>query len=240
MLPIVLWKWGSKFSVDHVHRARNMLARHLHMPHEVVCVTDDPSGIDNDIRTIPLWSDLRHYGRCLVRLKAFHPSMAEVIGPRFAWMDLDMVITDDVTPIFSRTEDFVISGVELRPQPYNGSLVLMTAGCRERVFRTFNYDHLVRERRRLNYGGSDQAWIAIALGPHEATWTTADGVYTYRDYVDGATLSRRHSGRYVDEPCVPTRGALPSGCRIIVMNGRYDPSHQSCRLRSPWIREYWR
>jgi len=238
MLPVVVWKWGKAFRPAHVHAMRNMLARHLKLPHRVVCITDDPAGLDPDIQTIPLWRELRGDGYCTVRLKAFHPSMRELIGPRFAWIDLDCVLVDDVTALFARPEDFVICGVELRPQPYNGSLVLMDAGCRPQVYDSFDRGRLERERAAKRYGGSDQAWIAISLGPDEATWSEADGIFTYRDHVAGDGVPRP----WHQKPLIPpTGGPLPPGARLVLLNGRrFDPLDRSLRERSPWIAEHYR
>ena len=110
-LPIVLWQWGGRFPQHYIDRMKNMLHRHLNLRHEIVLISDRPAPREYAGRFIPLWDDYRVAGKCHVRLKAFHPSMREIIGPRFAWIDLDMIIVDDVTPMFSRTEDFVISGV---------------------------------------------------------------------------------------------------------------------------------
>ena len=67
-LTICCFKWQSpiqyrtKFRAQHVNTLRNMFRRHLHMPHEFVCITDDPAGIDQDIRIVKLWNDLADVG----------------------------------------------------------------------------------------------------------------------------------------------------------------------------------
>jgi hypothetical protein len=145
-----------------------------------------------------------------------------------------------VTPIFARTEDFIISGVARRPNPYNGSLLLMDAGCRPQVFDEWNVKRYETEKKRLGYGGCDQSWIAIVLGPDEATWTHEDGVYTYRDYVMPPRSRRPYNPRRMGHHVRPTYGAMPTGCRIMVMNGpRYDPANPQHYKASPWIRYHW-
>lgn len=204
-----------------------MVARNLNIPHEFVCITDDPRGIDDDIRIIPLWTDLRQEGYCMVRLKAFTDEMREIIGPRFAWIDLDVVITDDITPLFDTDVDFKISGVELRAQPYNGSIVLMNAGARAQVFHEYDRERFLRVKAEKTYGGSDQAWMAVCLGENEQVWNEDDGIYNYRDHIDPA--SPRGTG-----------GPLPDNARVIVFNGRFDPSLPELQAKSPWILEHWR
>lgn len=204
-----------------------MVRRHLHIPHEFVCITNCPEEIDSSIRTIPLWDELFDSDYCLVRLKAFAPEMRDIIGPRFAWLDLDVVIVDDITPIFDCVSDFKISGVELREQPYNGSIVLMNAGARAKVWHEFDFGRFKKAKAEKNYGGTDQAWIAVCLGEFEDVWIQRDGVYNYREHIDPA----RPLGN---------DGALPKNARIVVMNGRFSPEYAACRTKSPWIKEHWR
>jgi hypothetical protein len=231
-LTMVSWYWekdggANKHAPEHVTILRNMVRRHLRLDHEFVCITNRPEKIDPSIRTIPLWEDLLHSGYCTVRLRAFAPEMREIIGPRFAWLDLDVVIVDDITPIFDCASDFKISGVELREQPYNGSIVLMDAGARPQVFSTFDPVRLAAVKAEKNYGGTDQAWIAVCLGEREEIWTKRDGIYNYREHIDPPRP-------------VGNDGALPKNARIVVMNGRFSPASPKCQEKSPWIKEFWR
>lgn len=231
-LTIVCWFWrrnglSGKHKPEAVTILRNMVRRNLSIPHRFVCITNCPQLIDPSIETIALWNDLFDLGRCFVRLKAFAPEMAEIIGPRFAWIDLDVVVTGDLTPLFSGGEDFKISGVELREQPYNGSLVMMKAGARSQVWTTWDQALYLRVMKEKNYGGTDQGWMAVCLGEHEAVWGRQDGVYNYREQIDPPRI-------------VGTGGALPRNARLVVMNGQFSPDCAVCRAKSPWIAEFYR
>ncbi len=232
MIRVVCWKWknpgllkkghGFSFSSEHVNRLYSMVKRHLHIPFEFCCITDDPRGIVDGIRTIPLWQDHRNLGGCYVRLKAFSEEMKEIIGPRFVWMDLDTVILGDITPLFDRTEDMVIWGDTARNTPYNGSMVLMNAGSRKQVWETFSPDKK-ELGRKLGYVGTDQAYIAACLGPHEKRWSTHDGVYSFRCHI-------KATGKTIPPP----------GARIIFFHGSADPSHGIIQDRYPWVKTNWR
>lgn len=233
-LVILTFKWGSRYTARHVNVLRSMLARHLRLDHEIVCVTDDCAGIDPAVRIVPLnspvWAPMRDARRCGVRIRAFAADMAEIVGPRFAWIDLDVVVTGDVTPIFARTEDFVITATPRPPLPYNGSIVLMAAGARRQVYETWTEADYTRRgealgrARGVRHGTvSDEGWIACVLGDHEATWTRDDGIFYFR--------------RDLDEG----RKALPADARIVLLNGRrFDPSFPELQRRCPWIAEHWR
>jgi hypothetical protein len=211
----------TRYTSEWVIRLRNMVRRHYPKPHRFVCITDDPRGLD-DIETIPLWFQHVHLGGCFHRLQLFGAHMRERIGPRFVMLDLDCVITGDLTPLFERTEDFVINSYRTndRDQRYNGSVILMDAGARAKVWETFDPDASPRAiiENKHTVIGTDQAWIRLTLGTGEATFTDADGVYDIR-FSKGI------------------RKGLPKEARIVVFPG---PRNQQTEMKKhPWIREHW-
>ncbi len=232
MLSVVCWKWKapvgyrSTFTGEHVNVLRNMVRRHYQRPHRFICVTDDPTGIDAGIEIVPLWSDFAdipnphgtHNPSCYRRLKAFAPEIADVFGERFVSLDLDTVITADVSPIWDRTEDFVIWG-ETDPRSfYNGSMFMMTAGARRQVWDDFDPKLSPRKALAARKFGSDQGWISYRLGPGEATWSKRDGIYSFRVHL------------------APKGGGLPDGARMVMFHGKVDPdSYMAQNLN--WVRK---
>lgn len=230
-MRVVCWKWRpvqgyrSHFGPDTVNVLRSMVARHYRRPHEFVCITDDARGIDGDVRIIPAWDDFRHLPgpngvNCYRRLRSFSAEAADLIGPRFVSLDLDAVLTDDVSPLWDRPEDFVIWGDTAVGTPYNGSMYLLQAGSRRRVWEEFDPVRSPALARRLRYIGSDQAWIGACLGPHEPKWSKADGVYSFRNEIQRG-------------------GGLPAGARIVLFHGKYDPWMPRVQLEHPWVREHY-
>ncbi len=191
-INIICWKWkkqnppstksGKEFFALHVNRLYNMLQRHLHMPHQLVCVTDDPTAIKSEVKVIPMIDTFSKFGGCYRRLTLFDPNLNGDFGRRFVCIDLDVVIVDDITPIFSNEADFIIWGEEARKTPYCGSMWMMDAGSRPRVWRIFNNNphHAIILSKRKFKVGSDQSFITYCLYPNEETWTTEDGVYNFK------------------------------------------------------------
>lgn len=237
MLTICAFKWGDKYTLDHVGRLRLMLARNLTIPWEMALISDDPDDAHftskAGIRHIPLWPEMRDAKLCGVRLRAFGADMAGVIGPRFAWVDLDVVITGNVDHIFGRKEPFVALSTPQGPLAYNGSLVMMDAGARAEVLGKWTpaaYSGLQEHYDRLGMpagGVSDEGWMTAVLGPDEARinggWHRRDdGVYFMRKDLAGG------------------RKPLPADARMVIMNGRaFDPSFPAMQ-RLPWVRQHWR
>lgn len=188
MITVLSWYWHqpvgrAEYTPDTVNRWASMVRRNLKMPHRIACVTDQPEGIDSSVAIIPPPRDFEHVRvpswnekkpQCLRRLSMFSPNAGRIFGDRFVCMDLDVVIGDDLTPLFNVKDDFrMMIGTEPRLRPYNGSMVMMTAGARPQVYTDFTPDRATAASR--HFLGSDQAWIAFSLGWGEKTWSEKDG-----------------------------------------------------------------
>jgi hypothetical protein len=160
--------------------------------------------------------------------------MAQFIGPRFAWVDLDVAIVANVDHIFSRPEPFIALATPQGPLAYNGSLVMMDAGAREYVYQTWNRQAYARlptyyEAKGMRAGGeSDEGWMTLAMGDKEPTFNggwgkRTDGIYFFRKDLQGGRLP------------------LPKNASMVIMNGRaFDPSFADLQRRCSWLREAWR
>lgn len=244
MLEVVCWKWRpartyrSTFDASTVNTLRSMVARNLRLPHRFTCITDDPRGIDGDVRVIPLWNDFASVPNpsnarnpsCYRRLRMFSAEAREVIGERIVSMDLDVVITGDLTPLFDRPDDFVIwGGQTVQPGTrgpvyswYNGSLMMLRAGTRTKVWTEFDPARSPALANRAGCRGSDQGWIAYCLGKNEPVWGTSDGVFSFRNHV------------------LPSKGILPKGARFVAFHGAHDPWHRNVQREHPWVADhYW-
>lgn len=230
---VIVWKWHtpgyrSTFGPETVNIFRRMVARNYPFQHRVICVTDDSRGIDAGIDILPLWNDfpgLQPYGgpshpNCYRRLRLFHPDAAQWFGERYVSVDLDSVVTGDLTSVWNRPEDVVLWGNTHKTTHYNGSMVLMTAGARPQVWETFDPKTSPGQARDAGQLGSDQGWMSYVLGPGEAMWTQRDGVYSYRNDIR------------------PT-GVFPTDARLVLMHGQVDPWTPFAQ-RMEWVHTHYR
>lgn len=234
-MEFVTFKWRpvanyrSRFAPATVNTLWSMIRRNYRGSCRLTCITDEPAGIDPDVRIVPLWPDHSHlpsphgsaYPSCYRRLKLFSAEAAELIGERFVCMDLDVVITGDITPLFEGQEDFRIWGDTAKGTPYNGSLWMLRAGSRRQVWETFDPIQSPKRSLALNYIGSDQGWIGAVLGPSEPKWSTRDGVYSYRNHIQ------------------PAHFQLPANARIVIFHGAVDPWSSQAQMIS-WVRRHYR
>jgi hypothetical protein len=231
LISVVCWKWSapgyrSTFTGAHVNALERMVARHYQHPHRVICVTNEPEGIDPSIEWIVDDADFSelpspHGGMmpsCYRRLRMWRPDIAEWFGERFISIDLDVVLTDDVSPLWNRTEDVVLYRDPLYPTQYCGSMALLTAGARPEVWESFDPEHSPQIARGAGFRGSDQAWISLRL-PGEATWGPEHGVYSFRKDI------------------LPS-GIMPKDARMVICHGQHDPWGAKMQAL-PWVREHW-
>lgn len=232
---VVCWRWApipgyrSAFGPETVNTLRAMVARWYPSLKRFICVTDSAAGIDPRVEVVPLWEEFGalpspHGGNnpsCYRRLRMFHPDAAQWFGKRFVSLDLDCVVTGDLTPLWDRPEDVVLYGDTNPRTHYNGSMMLVAAGSRPMVWNEFDPCMSPQKARTAGFWGSDQAWLSYILGGKEAKWTRRDGVYSFRN-----ELSAQKS--------------LPADARIVIFHGHTDPWASYAQLNYPWVREHYR
>lgn len=239
MLPetVICWRWKPKpgyrstYAPSTVRALRDMVAKHYRHPHRFVCVDDAPEEIDADIETIRDFGDFADlpspHGKknpsCYRRLRLFHPDSASLFGTRFVSLDLDCVIVGDLAPLWDRPEELVCWG-DTNPQPgsyYNGSMILMTAGARPRVWTEFDPRTSPDKALAAKAWGSDQGWLSYCLGPGEARWGIQHGVYSFRNHIE------HQPGKM-----------LPADARVVMFHGRVDPWMAEAQQLA-WVRAHY-
>lgn len=234
-ITVILWLWGTnsgpghrwdsffKFDADMLVRMADAIRRNLHIPHRIVAATDLPkSALPEWVEHLDIkehFGDLRQLGGCWLRLKAFAPELRPLLGGRVAWIDLDAVVTGDLTPILNRPEDIVLYRSDsVAGQTWNGSMVLFSPEKCHHVWNNYDPKAAHKLTRDQGFRGTDQSWLAYCYGPDTPHWTWQDGVYYYNLGV----------GRN-----------LPPNAKLVLFPGRNKPNDPVVRYRSPWLRDLW-
>lgn len=201
---------------EHVNRLARQLDRYA-PAHRLVCVTDDPAGLDDGIVALPAEEDLLAAGRRYPKLSFYRRDGAAFFGARrLVLIDLDCLIIDRLEPILDRQERIVCwPDPNWGKTPYNSSLVLMDAGAFPRVREEFAGSASDLAVRQSRFMGSDQAWLAMVLGRDLPVWRAGSGVLSYR-------RDCAHAGRH-------------SAGRIIFFAGHPKPWDPQTRALHPWI-----
>ena len=226
MLTFVCWLWKGwrpVYGPEHVNSLNRQLKKHMSVPHRLVCITDDDTGIECE--TFPLWTmprakipgrlDLASQGvipDCFIRLKMFDPKIGKLFGPRIVSIDMDCVILDDLAPLFDNDYDFAAA------KGYRsylcGSLWQLRTGTNEDVWRGYDPVESPKIIAGTTHGGrpisgSDQAWMSICM-PDAPLWGEAEGVYQFME--------------------LRPQRRVPKNARVVFFAGAINPWDVTCRM----------
>ena len=232
MIAVTCWRWGPLFGPEYVARLQSMLARNLQLEHRLYCFTDDPAAVPRDVIPMPIPVDLAGLPRCRRRMHQYNAAVDVALGRRLLSIDLDVVITGDITPLVARTEPIVMWRVGYAGA-LSGSFVLWDAGALDGAWRAFDADRDGYPRRAQPAGtGSDQAMLNLWLRESRtpvAELGERDGFVTW--FGRGYERLQHHG-------MGPGRAALREGARIVVL-GSADKGVLDDGVH-PWVREHWR
>jgi hypothetical protein len=221
VIPFVCFLWrGTGFSrpvatygVQHVAVLARMLERHG--GHQLTCIHDGvelPPGVAG-VQMPDAVARLPNY---LPKLWAWSPELHCQVPRRFACIDLDVVILDDLAPVLETHAPVMIWDSAVG-EPYNSSLFTLARGFGHDVWTTMTPERVAEAEARSTRWTGDQSWVAHVLGPHLPTFGEWTGVIRYR--------RSRHAA------------APPPGTRAAFLCGPMAPDTEG--KHSPWIARAW-
>jgi hypothetical protein len=231
-------KWGGKYGADYVNRLYAMVARHLRRPFHMLCLTDDARGVRPEVGigplpALPALNQPKERG--WNKLGAFSPEVAELMSETVLFLDLDVVITGPLDPLFEHAGAFPMIRDWYHPASVigNSSVFRFRPADHPTLFADFcaGADSFVREHR------NEQEFLTRYMQLKGAlAWWPADWCQSYRV---GCL------------PLWPMRAwatpKLPETARVVVFHGDPKP-HEAIEGRSgvfktwrpaPWVAEHW-
>ena len=225
-----------RYTEEHVMTHFRMLERHMTVPLKYHVFTDRALklfGRCNQVNIGPvvykLWDKYRNLGGCYNRLYTFSGEMINYFNNQpFICMDLDMIITGDVTDILTKEGDFIyykMPGPDGTGSRMNcGMYKFGYPGSRSHVWDVFDSDPELAMQLSTHIPGTDQGWCNYHIElEKEQSWDISDGIYDFR-------LHLLEKGKT----------ELPEDAKIIMWPGPRDPSQKEWREHFPWIEEHYR
>lgn len=237
MITVVCHLWHDphitpprSYKPEHVNTLANQFRRRLSLPHKFVCVADSAEGFSKNVevvitpeaalalRRIRSPEGVR-FPSCYQRLWNFSEAAQEVLGERIFAVDIDTLISRDISTLLNRPEDFV----GWRPMArwgsdgrIGGGMYLLRTGTRTEVYTRFKGASSIQEAKQHGYRGSDQAWMSYVLGRRVPVWPCNSGVYSIRDMKNGKL-------------------SLPADACLVHFNGPQKPWNSPLA----WVREHY-
>lgn len=250
MITLVCFRWGdpasgAPYASAHVNALASMLRRQLREPFRLLCITDNPRGLDETVEPVEMPEVCRQLIRetsgNYAKLWLFSRDFADLVnGQRFIYLDLDVVVTGDLSTLYHRDLPLAIGdGMRVRrgfaalkhrirrgywPRrcPVNSTILMAQPGFANDLWDDFDPSTSPHEPARAEIRGTDQAWIYLRARDRLTRLTRDDGIYR-------AAWLPKHQ---------PT---LPENCRLVAFPGgdQKKPWSQPMRQRYPWIADYY-
>lgn len=208
-------------------KLRRGIARHLKQPHRFLLMTERERSIDENLGDIERHAikdpELLGYKGCFARLRMFDPGWQQnrKLDDRLVCLDLDMVITGLLDPIFDRPDTFcILAGANSHnPCPFNGSVMMLRPGNHEELWTRFSYQAAC-ELPFYEFP-DDQGWIAHKL-PTAGRWEAGkrSGIWAFQK-----------------PPWRHFQTDLPANARIVAFPGARQVKDYR---HLPWVKEHWK
>lgn len=143
-LTVACVKWGDRYPARYVNILHAMVSKNLNRPFKFVCLTDDDSGLDTGIETIPLFTNLQGWWN---KLYLFKKGLFD--KGRVLYLDLDVCITGKLDEI-AKHHGIIL---DWHLPSYNSSVMVWKAGEHTDIWDKFQ----IEDADRLH---GDQDWIS--------------------------------------------------------------------------------
>lgn len=242
---ILTMKWGTLYPATYVNVLYRAVGAHLPGPFRFVCLTDDPEGLLPGIEVFPVpefgLPQIRWQIGGWPKLGVFQRELYGLQG-RALFIDLDMMILDDLTPFFDHAAPFIATdmGPNWQRRPGTGPtepgtcLFAFTLGAEAQIFERFMAD----PQGTFDRFGLEQNCVA-AFASSMACWDPA-WVISFKRHLRPPALTGL---------VLPVRRP-PPGAKVLAFHGRPRPLDLVRRGwwgeppnigRGPvgWMRDYW-
>lgn len=156
-ITVLCVRFGNKYGPTYVEKLRNMVSRHMTIPYEFVCLTDDPTPIQG-VRTLYQKSSgyLKGWWH---KVHMFDPSLD--IKGRILYVDLDVVICGNLDKLVTnlKNEFMGIQDFNRKFHPswryLNSSVMSWVHGTQSHVYQKFIENPNIAQRM---HGDQDWTW----------------------------------------------------------------------------------
>jgi len=228
---VVCLKYGDKYNADYVNKLYAMVKRNLTIDHEFVCFTENPEGINEEIRIEPLPDHpLKGWW---YKPMFFNPNLP--IKGTILFFDLDVIIFDNIDYLFMHDPGkfyiirdfnrFVIKNY----QKFNSSVFRLNTGQHSEVWTNFikNSESIMKR-----YQG-DQDWIRVCITQNFNFWPD--------EWIQSYKWEMRGKPRFDNRPkgqrdfAVNGDPIIKDGTSVAVFHG--DPNPHNCKDK--WVIDNW-
>jgi len=244
---VLCMRWGNEFPPAYVNVLHNACKKAITGSFRFVCLTDDPSGIDQSIETYPI-PDIRcrpahwHSG-AWPKLSVFRRDLYGLAG-RALFIDLDTLVVGNIDSLFKKNGDFIAVGggknwrrgkINSNPTA-NTSVFAFTLGEQSQIQESFTSDPDKAVHDYINEQDFAQKH-ATSWRPWPNEW-----VVSYKRHLRAPIFVDRmiKPSKPSDDVKIVAFHGSPRPLDVVV-SGKYNYEKFPRYGKGPisWVREYW-
>jgi len=147
MIDIVCFKWGDKYSSEYVNKLYNAVKRNVTVPHNFICYTEDPTGVECETREFLV--DLPYWWYIIGLTNPQHNHSEKTI-----YMDLDTIITGNIDHIVSLDVPFATISDFFSPKGLQTAYIMWNKEVGSKIWDFFNSKYSSNEYDTLGCWGT--------------------------------------------------------------------------------------
>ena len=223
-------KFGPKYGVDYVEKLRNMVSRHLTVPYEFVCLTDDHHGIEG-VRSINIENQGYAKG-WWHKVHMFDPSIG--LSGKILYLDLDVIIHSNIDRLITNyTNEFL--GIRDFNRKFhhdwkimNSSVLSWQGGYHTDIFSRFKDNPTKAQKMH-----GDQDWIWSVAKSRIKFWPDS-WIQSYKWEIRDRSEIVFTNGKRLFKNARDV--VIPKECSICVFHGEPNPD----QVKDPFVVDNWR
>jgi hypothetical protein len=236
---IICMKWGDKYGPEYVNNLYSMVKRNITIPFRFICFTENANDINSDVIVYPLPNLGLPEGapeRGWLKLATFKKPLEDLEGIAL-FLDLDVLIVDNIDSFFEYDAEFAICFDEKKKSQYigNSSVYRFEIGKHPEVLVYFleNFESVKEEHRNEQAFLSHQLNAKNVLKFWPKEWTPSFKYHCIPTF----------PLNFIKEP------SIPKGAKIILFHGKPEPEEATKGISgkwyryfrpTSWINQYWR
>jgi hypothetical protein len=246
---VLCMKWGSLYGSDYVNVLFNACRKNINGQFQFVCLTDNPTGIDKSIQTLPIpdigCSPEMWMQGAWPKLSIFMENLYDLKG-RVLFIDMDTVVWGSLDKFFEYSGSFVgiDTGINWRPNRLNGGtnallgtgVFAFNMGEQSQVLSRFQYDSDAAFKKC----GIEQVWVQENV--QNISYWPQDWVISFKRWLRrpiGLDLFLEPKKPAPETGLIAFHG-IPRPIELVRSKGsRWDQFPHMGHGTVGWMRDYW-
>lgn len=233
MRQVVCMKWGTLYSADYVNRLYNMVRRNLTGDFRFVCLTDDPTGINEAVECFDCPSvsiPSPHCNRGWRKVSLWGETVEGLQPGDALFIDLDVIITGSLDQFFEVDGDFIVCKNWSNPGPDgrigNTSVYRFTIGSHPYLLNKLQGE----TEAVLSEFSNSQTYISRTIQAEALSFWPEGWCHSFKVHCVPSLFRR-----WIDPP------HLPEGSRIVIFPGVPNP-HDAAQGHwpAPWYKKIYK